>query len=360
LDGLSSPEALFTRLASAAPGVTSLALRTGNAHDKIILPSVRVAREAFSSGHHLTLAGLEHSIPQIGEILRAIGAQIGAPSDANPRTLLYLSPKGKAAGMHYDANVNFVLQLRGRKRWRYAPNITKDVTHRHVVNDDRFAPELRLYIDRKPSTPPRAKQTFEVRGGDALFLPRSSWHATQALEESMALNFVFAQPPWADFVLAALRRRMLRKTAWRALRGSRRDRCPDRQRRFAAELDALLDDLREELTTLSAEALWQESKLHASGLFIDDEFRHRAGVRLTRKGRQLVVTEGKRSVTTITLGESFLPAVRFVIRARGEFSMGEVIDASAGLSLENLAHALEKLLDVGAIERVARGQRENP
>ena len=64
---------------------------------------------------------------------------------------------------------------------------------------------------------PDDAESFVLRRGSVLFVPRGYWHATQSDEDTLALNFTFGQPTWADVLLTALRTRVLKDASWRAL-----------------------------------------------------------------------------------------------------------------------------------------------
>ena len=64
---------------------------------------------------------------------------------------------------------------------------------------------------------PAAAETVVLSPGSVLFVPRGYWHATESDEETLALNFTFGQPSWADVVLAALRTKLLADPQWREL-----------------------------------------------------------------------------------------------------------------------------------------------
>jgi ribosomal protein L16 Arg81 hydroxylase len=94
--------------------------------------------------------------------------------------------------IHCDPASFFVVQLRGRKRWRLAPN-------EHV----RFPDKL---VERREDSMPADHSVVEMERGSVLFVPRGYWHhAEVAGTESVHLTIGTRRPTWADLLHFALR-----------------------------------------------------------------------------------------------------------------------------------------------------------
>jgi hypothetical protein len=171
-----------------------------------------------------------------------------------PFAKAYASPPGAGFALHADAHDVFVLQIEGRKRWRFSaePAIASPlaamkvesgrVVHVHprageTVRDDRGA----------PLSPPSISALEErVLGpGDVLYLPAGAWHETSAIEASLALS---VSPPLerASDAVLALASALLRGPEWRAPIAG-----PDAVR----DLEARLDDLARQLSQVDRRAL---------------------------------------------------------------------------------------------------------
>jgi 50S ribosomal protein L16 3-hydroxylase len=113
--------------------------------------------------------------------------------------------------------------------------------------------ELQLYCrSDMPQTMPADYEEIPMRRGSVMFLPRGYWHATEASEDSLQLNFTFSQPSWADALLPALQRRLLRHEHWRALAYGAGAGDPIRQRAAEDHFQKLLEHLLEDLAPLNA------------------------------------------------------------------------------------------------------------
>lgn len=176
------------------------------------------AKELWRRGFALVFNGVHIGVPRLIPILRRLQADLGLPSLTQARCIIYATPKGAGAKPHFDQNANFVVQLRGEKVWRLAPNpaITNPTT-RSVMGAEIPA-ELQLQARGEFAREmPADAETLHLRRGSVLFLPNAYWHSTQAGESGLALNFTFSQPSWADLMSEVVRRRLSLHPKWREL-----------------------------------------------------------------------------------------------------------------------------------------------
>jgi 50S ribosomal protein L16 3-hydroxylase len=207
------------------------------------------ARRLYDNGMVLSFVNAEGQFPELRPWLLQLRADLGMPVSTYARCILYANPKGECVTSHFDANANVVLQLRGRKLWRLAPNAWVQ----HPV--DRFAVNMRAVprslMDHAradlASVGPSDFEELVLEPGSLLFVPRGTWHSTESLEDALSLNFTFSQVTWAEFLCNALQRRLSSDAKWRALadgiHSSERDRRLAATRRFEGLLRALLLNL---------------------------------------------------------------------------------------------------------------------
>ena len=227
------------------------------------------ALQLHGDGLALILDGVERVLPEVQQWLGALRAQLQLPVKCLPRAIVYASPRGAGNSPHFDANANFVVQLRGTKRWWLAPNQhVVNPTDRFAMNQEKLSGELAGYVEEPfPDAMPDDAVQLDLAPGSVLFVPRGYWHATESNEDTLALNFTFGQPTWADVALDALRTRLLQHGEWRAL--ARADR---------PSLRTMLDRLAEEASTLDAAVAYESINpapafvlLHDAFLLLDEQ-----------------------------------------------------------------------------------------
>jgi len=196
------------------------------------------ARKLFATGMGLLFDDIHTREPVLARWLAAIRADLGLSALTHGRCLVYATPAGKGTAPHFDQNLNFVLQLHGRKEWRLAANhhALRPLT-RHTLGQP-LDPELATYADSPmPAQMPADSRTIVLEPGSLLFVPRGLWHATHATHDALSLNFTYSAPTWLDLLSAALRSRLALAHAWRETAD------PD----DPDTLDALLRELADEL-----------------------------------------------------------------------------------------------------------------
>ena len=217
---------------SALPELADLGLLLASYGDRVrvALPEKRdehsclqvepsAAAALHGQGMALILNGVERFLPLVQDWLTALRTELGLPPGCEPRSIIYVTPKGAGNSPHFDANANFVVQVRGTKRWHLAPNThVPDPTDRWAMNEGPLPEELRGYaLTPLPTALPADAEVIDLKPGSVLFVPRGYWHSTEADEDTLALNFTFGQPTWADVALGALRALLLKDRAWRRL-----------------------------------------------------------------------------------------------------------------------------------------------
>jgi len=174
------------------------------------------ARKLFQEGSGLCFDDANQFSPLLDEWPQGIRADLGLSALAFSRSLIYATKEGKGTAPHFDQNINFVIQISGTKKWWIAPNkhVDNPLT-RHTIGIE-MEPELSSYAKgNMPETFPDDGIEFTLRPGSVLFVPRGSWHMTEALSDAVSLNFTFTAPCWMDILLTALRGRLAQSSEWR-------------------------------------------------------------------------------------------------------------------------------------------------
>jgi len=163
--------------------------------------------ECYRAGMTLYMNEVERFIPAVNRLVRRVATDLGIPFDHCGGDLIASKP-GAGASMHFDSDDGFNIQIRGRKRWRTAPN--RWVAHPLVSYGVGFA-DIGRQLSAHASGPmpdrmPAGSRTHYVRPGSVVYLPRGTWHETQVVgrDESLALVVNLRVPNWADRVIEAL------------------------------------------------------------------------------------------------------------------------------------------------------------
>jgi 50S ribosomal protein L16 3-hydroxylase len=218
--------------------------------------SPEAAATLYERGLTLVFDAVDLWYPDLYAWRESLQADLGLPPLVWGRCLVYATPAGAGFRPHFDENANFAIQLRGAKRWRIAPNASVvNPTFGYRVGG-HLHPEL--LAEAQAALPERMPEAglFEVtlEPGALLFLPRSYWHHTTALEPSLSLNFTFDQPCWADLLTRVLRWRLIQRPEWRELAADV-DTPGERGARAAARARVLLADLAAETGRVDGDRL---------------------------------------------------------------------------------------------------------
>lgn len=159
-DGSVIPAAKFTRGGGAGASIADQA-----ADDRVLA--------SIGDGATLVLQALHRSWPPLVTFAAQLADELGHPAQINA----YITPaQNQGFAPHYDVHDVFVLQVAGRKRW---------TMHRPVVTDplaDQPWETRRADVAARATEPPLIDTVLAP--GDALYLPRGTIHAAQALGET--------------------------------------------------------------------------------------------------------------------------------------------------------------------------------
>ncbi|MEJ7733161.1 MAG: cupin domain-containing protein [Polyangiaceae bacterium] len=294
----------------------------------------RRALDAYKRGGTLYLNHVEEWVPPLRRITQVLANGLGLPPDRIFCSVL-ASRAGAGASAHFDPLQSFNIQLRGRKRWRLAPNaFVKDPTVGWAVGHE-VSPELATHFRGGQKGMPAKARSVEVGPGDVVFVPRSVWHTTRALDDSLAFCFEVFPQTWADVALAKLRQLLVADERWRA---------------FATGVPPE----RELLASLAKQA--RAVSLAPPRLESARRFRKARGVSLAvqRRGSRhaLEITRGGRRETAL-LDAQLVPLCER-IAAAARFTVGALARSlEHALTEEEVSDALEWFVEAGILREEA-------
>jgi cupin superfamily protein len=299
--------------------------------------------------------------PEFAPMREAIARALCVPKE-NLECNLFCNQPGAKTRAHFDPVDTLTVQIKGRKRWRIAPNRhAPSPTLAWATLDRSMRSELRLYASGPmPDRMPQGEvEEYLLEPGGVLYVPRGYWHETESDEPSISLHVHHIPVPWSDAVLVALRAKLLRDPAFRASAVNLWD--PSRRRADEATVAGLLDSLARAVADLSPDdVLTTPRPRGASGP--DERFTRRAltGLMIESDGGEggatfvtfSVVGQGTERRTTVEMSPSYLRACRlFDGSCPPALSAREIAERVPSLSTDEARGLVNLLLDVGFLRQ---------
>jgi hypothetical protein len=186
--------------------------------DSLELPPNTNPLSPLSMGLTVQFRDVRPYVPGTAELLSAFAAELGVDERAVSLSA-YASPPGDGFSLHYDPGEIFSIQLQGRKLFRHAPM--------REIGNPYGAPwgpggalfdDMCFQVDTQFPDPAHVSlNTTEMRPGSVLFLPRGTWHCTEASREPSFSVSIAVQPLSAcTLLLSRLRTLLLQDAEWRA------------------------------------------------------------------------------------------------------------------------------------------------
>jgi ribosomal protein L16 Arg81 hydroxylase len=170
----------------------------------------------FEMGLTLNFEDVGPCVPGAPELLRALESELGLNEGALVLSA-FASPRQDGLGRHFDAQDVISIQLLGAKRFHYAPvrEVVMPYGTQYIPGgrpyDEMYAQAQNGFPDDKNAR----FETAEMKPGTVLFLPRGTWHYTEAAEPSLSLSITISPPTLLDCALEQLRWLLLQDSAWR-------------------------------------------------------------------------------------------------------------------------------------------------
>jgi len=192
-------------------------LFTRGSHSPFMVPADNgCPKTLFDMGLTVYLDNIQPCLPKSPVMLQALERCLGIPP-GTARIGAFASPPGDGAACHYDTEDVISVQLSGTKAFHVAP--VEEV--RYPVGM-QYSPGSAPYTDLYPQVHGRFPEwkdarfeIIEMRPGSVLFMPRGTWHRTEAGEPSLSVTIAMRPPSAADTILENLRWLLLQDESWR-------------------------------------------------------------------------------------------------------------------------------------------------
>jgi len=231
-------------------------LFTRGRHSSFMVPAENgCPKTLFNMGLTVYLDNIQPCLPKSPLVLQALERNLGIPP-GTARIGAFASPPGDGAACHYDTEDVISIQLTGSKAFHVAP--VEEVRYPVGMQySPGSAPYTELYPQVNGRFPEWKDATFdciEMRPGSVLFMPRGTWHRTEADEPSLSITIALRPPSAAEVVLENVRWLLLQDASWRKPLYGAYGETPQKQ----AAMDAagqLLQRLPKQLQSLSVRSL---------------------------------------------------------------------------------------------------------
>jgi ribosomal protein L16 Arg81 hydroxylase len=306
------------------------------------------AASFYDMGLTVHLSNVERHVPGVAATLRQLEQELGLPAGC-ARASVFASPQADGVSCHFDAEDVFSIQLRGSKRFHVAP--VEGLPHPFGM---QFGPRMALFDDIYPQAAagfPRPEdarfETVDMQPGSVLFMPRGTWHRTEADTDSLAVSLICAPPSALESLLREMKNLLLQDPQWRRpLYGARaegpmRTAALARARQLLAHAPAIVGKISEHdlVPRSETERLQQLER--------DTRFQRNPETRLELAPRLRVVVWDQRGGEQITLQAEvrnhLRPLLQWLAEARAAFSAGELADRFPALSFADHRQLLEAL-----------------
>lgn len=227
------------------------------------------ALKAYRNNMTLVFDSMQTQDATIAKTLKNIRSDLGLVTGGEEnnlckaRSIAYATPAGCGTRLHFDANANFVIQIKGSKTWRLAPNESVDCPTERFTTGSEEMPAALEHQCHAPLIDVLPEDSMEVvmEPGCVLFVPRGYWHETTTEEDSLSLNFTFSQPTWADVFTKSLQEILLRSPEWRELADGLEGTDEARKELAVSRFEFLVKNLAQQLPEISGTELLLESGL---------------------------------------------------------------------------------------------------
>jgi Cupin superfamily protein len=267
--------------------------------------------------------------------LRELETELGI-AQGSARLTAFSSPHDDGVACHYDAEEVISVQMEGSKTFYVAPMAEIPQPYGSQFGP-RMAASEDMYAQTREAFPDASRATFDairMTPGSVLFLPRGTWHRTEATEDSYSISIVLRPPTLLETLQQQLQGLLLQESAWRApLYGSRDAHAGSAATRETAA--RLLAELPDSLACLRATDLMPRSiDERVASIDQTSRFRRiptsRAETKpLSRIAMKLTVSAWDSDWVTRTTLETDAPAllepvIRWLAASESEFSLKNV------------------------------------
>ncbi|WP_050434055.1 JmjC domain-containing protein [Chondromyces crocatus] len=162
-------------------------------------------------GATLFFPNVERFLPVVRPLLARLERDLGVVEVHKKSVFnVFASAPGAGAVAHFDPEINFAVQLKGKKRWWISDNTQIQFApsaYSVIDTDATMSPALRIAWGSapRPKRLPGKPRVIDVDEGSALYFPAGCWHKTKTLEESIHVVLAIWPKSWLGVLSSRLR-----------------------------------------------------------------------------------------------------------------------------------------------------------
>lgn len=325
------------------------------------------AADPYLCGLSVYLTDIGPYFPEVERLVRKLELELGV-NEGCARAGVFASPTKCGISCHYDSVDVFSIQLQGTKKFDLAP--VSELRHPwgYQFNagtrprDDMYPQATEGF----PSWEDAKFQSVEMAPGAVLYMPKGTWHRTEAAADSISISIGLEAPSAAQCVLEQLRLLMLQDPEWRKpLYGA----WGDGAMRDAAlaQAKSLIDKLPDLATMLETELMVMPTTpelRRVSQMNVSSRVQRTPNTSLivgpphadtTEEDSLLAIIETsdrgiKRITSEIEMPSRCAPVLRWIDEQRGSFRISELAGKFPELSEDQHLQLVQALSNAGLLK----------
>lgn len=204
----------------------------------------------YRCGLSVYLTDIGPAFPDVQQMVRQLEFELGV-NEGCARAGVFASPTNGGISCHYDSVDVFSIQLRGNKKFDVAPvsEMRNPWGFQYIAGSKPIDDLYPQATEGFPDWENAEFRSVEMTPGTVLYMPRGTWHRTEAEGDSIAVSIGIQPPSAAECVLEQLRLLLLQDPEWRQPlygawgTGSMTDAARERAHELIAKLPGLVSSL---------------------------------------------------------------------------------------------------------------------
>jgi hypothetical protein len=325
------------------------------------------AAAPYHCGLSVYLTDVGPFFPEVERLVRKLELELGV-NEGCARAGVFASPTTGGISCHYDNVDVFSIQLQGTKNFDLAP--VSEIRYpwgSQYISENR--PIDDLYPQATEGFPDSDNvefQSVQMKPGTVLYMPKGTWHRTEAGGDSISVSIGMEVPTAADCVLEQLRLLMLQDPEWRGSlygawgTGAMQESALERVAGLMAKVPELASKLEPEMAVMPKMSEMRRISNMNTGSRVqrtphtaltigdppadsDEEDSILASIETADRGTTKITSE-------IEMPSRCAPVLRWIDEQRGSFRISDVVGKFPELSEDQHLQVIQTLTSAGLLK----------